>query len=57
MEPFYLPVLEGLHLIPGLCDGVALGTDALAGFPSLKTLPYSAISTKDFVRIAYPQNF
>lgn len=43
MEPFYLPVLEGLHLIPGLCDGVALGTDALAGFPSLKTLPYTAM--------------
>lgn len=43
MEPFYLPVLEGLHLIPGLCDGVALGADALAGFPSLKTLPYAAM--------------
>lgn len=43
MEPFYLPVLDGLHLIPGLCDGVALGADALAGFPSLKTLPHTAM--------------
>lgn len=37
-EPFDLPTLDGLHLIPGLCDGVVLGVEALAGFPSLKTL-------------------
>lgn len=37
-EPFDLPTLDGLHLIPGLCDGVALGVEALAGFPSLQTL-------------------
>jgi 5'-3' exoribonuclease 1 len=43
MEPFDLPTLDGLHLIPGLCDGVALGASALAGFPSLKTLPYTAM--------------
>jgi len=43
MEPFDLPTLDGLHLIPGLCDGVALGADALAGFPSLKTLPHTAL--------------
>lgn len=43
MEPFDLPVLGGLHLIPGLCDGVFLGTEALAGFPSLKTLPHTAM--------------
>ena len=42
MEPFDLPTLDGLHLIPGLCDGVFLGADALAGFPSLQTLPNSA---------------
>ncbi|KAH6913536.1 exonuclease II [Coprinopsis sp. MPI-PUGE-AT-0042] len=42
MEAFDLPTLEGLHLVPGLCDGVSLGAEALAGFPSLKTLPHSA---------------
>ncbi|TRM64823.1 exonuclease II [Schizophyllum amplum] len=42
MEPFDLPTLNGLHLIDGLCEGVFLGADALAGFPSLKTLPHTA---------------
>lgn len=42
MEPFDLPTLDGLHLVQGLCDGVFLGKDALAGFPSLKTLPHVA---------------
>jgi 5'-3' exoribonuclease 1 len=41
METFHLPILDGLHLVEGLCDGVFLGSAALAGFPSLKTLPYS----------------
>lgn len=41
MEPFHLPTLDGLHLIEGLCDGVHLGADALAGFPSLQTLPHT----------------
>jgi 5'-3' exoribonuclease 1 len=39
-EPFYLPSLDGLTLVPGLLDGVRLGAQALAGFPSLKTLPH-----------------
>ncbi|KAJ7157550.1 exonuclease II [Mycena crocata] len=43
MEPFDLPTLDGLHLIEGLCDGVFLGAEALAGFPSLKTLPHTAV--------------
>ncbi len=43
MEPFDLPTLDGLHLVPGLCDGVFLGAEALAGFPSLKTLPHTAV--------------
>lgn len=43
MEPFDLPTLDGLHLIPGLCDGVSLGVEALAGFPSLHTLPHTAV--------------
>ncbi|KAI0028225.1 hypothetical protein K488DRAFT_89959 [Vararia minispora EC-137] len=42
MEPFDLPTLEGLHLVKGLLDGVLLGAHALAGFPSLKTLPHTA---------------
>jgi 5'-3' exoribonuclease 1 len=42
MEPFDLPVLDGLHLVEGLCDGVLLGAESLAGFPSLKTLPHTA---------------
>ncbi|KAF9037608.1 exonuclease II [Panaeolus papilionaceus] len=42
MEPFDLPTLDGLHLVPGLCEGVALGAEALAGFPSLHTLPHTA---------------
>lgn len=43
MEPFNLPTLDGLHLVPGLCDGVALGVEALAGFPSIGTLPYTGM--------------
>lgn len=42
MELFDLPTLDGLHLVKGLCDGVFLGVSALAGFPSLKTLPYTS---------------
>jgi 5'-3' exoribonuclease 1 len=43
MEPFDLPTLDGLHLIEGLCEGVSLGVEALAGFPSLNTLPHTAL--------------
>ena len=43
MESFDLPTLDGLHLIPGLCDGVSLGVEAMAGFPSLHTLPHTAL--------------
>jgi 5'-3' exoribonuclease 1 len=42
MEPYDLPTLDGLHLVQGLCDGVFLGAEALAGFPSIKTLPHNA---------------
>lgn len=42
MEPFDLPTLGGLHLVEGLCDGVRVGANALAGFPSLHTLPHTA---------------
>ncbi len=39
---FDLPTTDGLELYVGLVDGVKLGVDALAGFPSLATLPYNA---------------
>ncbi|KAE8221479.1 hypothetical protein CF319_g5174 [Tilletia indica] len=43
IEDYTLPVLpDGVELIEGLLDGVQLGADALAGFPSLKTLPHYA---------------
>ncbi|KAI1363545.1 exoribonuclease 1 [Xylaria arbuscula] len=40
---FDLPVAEGLDLYVGLLDGAKTGVDALAGFPSLATLPYNAM--------------
>ena len=41
-EPFELPTLgDGVDLIKGLLDGVHLGAKALAGFPSLDTLPHT----------------
>ncbi|KAG9988400.1 hypothetical protein KCU72_g21488, partial [Aureobasidium melanogenum] len=36
---FELPTMEGLDVYIGLVEGVKLGEDALAGFPSLRTLP------------------
>ncbi|ETS76838.1 hypothetical protein PFICI_10712 [Pestalotiopsis fici W106-1] len=37
-----LPVAEGLELYRGLVPGAKLKMEALAGFPSLATLPYNA---------------
>ncbi|TVY58970.1 5'-3' exoribonuclease 1 [Lachnellula cervina] len=37
-----LPTIEGLEYHVGLMEGVKLGHAALAGFPSLSTLPYNA---------------
>lgn len=42
-EDFDLPTLDGLHLVDGLREGVSLGAEALAGFPSLKTLPHTGL--------------
>ncbi|KAG0646479.1 5 -3 exoribonuclease 1 [Hyphodiscus hymeniophilus] len=39
---FDLPTIEGLDYHVGLMDGVKLGHKALAGFPSLATIPYNA---------------
>ncbi|KAG2351209.1 hypothetical protein BDR07DRAFT_1446112, partial [Suillus spraguei] len=41
MESFDLPTLDGLHLVPGLCEGVCLGAKALAGFPLWYITPHS----------------
>ncbi|KAL8783218.1 MAG: hypothetical protein Q9213_004782 [Squamulea squamosa] len=38
---FDLPTMEGLDFHVGLMTGVKLGEDALAGFPSLKTVPHT----------------
>ncbi len=38
---YELPTLEGLDIHIGLSEGVKLGEAALAGFPSLKTLPHT----------------
>ncbi|EPE33770.1 hypothetical protein GLAREA_06783 [Glarea lozoyensis ATCC 20868] len=40
---FDLPTIEGLEYHVGLMQGVKLGDAALAGFPSLATIPYNAI--------------
>lgn len=37
---FELPTMEGLEVHVGLMDGAKLGVDSLAGFPTLKTLPF-----------------
>ncbi|KAM0788250.1 hypothetical protein ACM66B_001401 [Microbotryomycetes sp. NB124-2] len=43
VEAFELPQLgNGKSLIKGLAPGVLLGKDAISGFPSLHTIPFSA---------------
>lgn len=42
MNIFELPPTEGLEFMHGLMDGALLNASALAGFPSLATLPYFA---------------
>ncbi|KAG9245415.1 XRN 5'-3' exonuclease N-terminus-domain-containing protein [Calycina marina] len=39
---FDLPTIEGLEYRVGLMEGARLGDKALAGFPSLATIPYNA---------------
>jgi 5'-3' exoribonuclease 1 len=39
---FELPTMDGLEVYHGLMEGALLGVQALAGFPSMKTLPYTA---------------
>jgi 5'-3' exoribonuclease 1 len=41
MEIYDLPVLStDMSFVRGLCEGVRLGIRAMAGFPSLQTLPH-----------------
>ncbi len=40
---FDLPTMDGLDVYVGLMEGVKLGEAALAGFPSLKTLPQAGV--------------
>jgi 5'-3' exoribonuclease 1 len=42
LNVYELPTLDGLEIIVGLCEGVQLGANALAGFPSLNTLEHTA---------------
>ena len=51
MEAFDLPTLDGFHLIPGLCDGVALGIEAITGFPFLNSLLRAALSGHRHVNV------
>jgi 5'-3' exoribonuclease 1 len=37
---FELPTMDGLEVYTGLMEGVKLGAESLASFPSLKTLPF-----------------
>ncbi|SCV74192.1 BQ2448_6624 [Microbotryum intermedium] len=42
VEPYHLPTLDGsLKLLPGLVPGVLLGKNAISGFPSLHTIPFT----------------
>ena len=40
---FDLPTMDGLEVYVGLMEGVKLGEAALAGFPSLRTLPHEGM--------------
>ena len=37
---YELPTMDGLEVYTGLVDGVKLGAESLAGFPTLKVLPH-----------------
>ena len=39
---FKLPSMEGLTYVEGTCKGALSGVHALAGFPTLSTIPYTA---------------
>lgn len=43
MNHFEMPSMDGLQFRVGLMDDVKLNAEALAGFPSLATLPFNAV--------------
>ncbi|KAK6219940.1 xrn 5 -3 exonuclease [Colletotrichum tabaci] len=45
---FELPNTEGLTYRNGLTDGAKINVEALAGFPTLHTLPYTAMLVENF---------
>ncbi|CAG8707644.1 212_t:CDS:2, partial [Scutellospora calospora] len=51
MEAYYLPTLNRLKLVKGLCDGVKLGLKAMAGFPSLETIPHTGMLCRHGVNV------
>ncbi|CAG8710122.1 28270_t:CDS:10, partial [Gigaspora margarita] len=51
METYNLPTLHGLKLNKGLCDGVKLGMQAMAGFPSLETIPHTGMLSRHGVNV------
>ena len=48
---FDLPPMDGLNVHVGLINGVKLGVSALAGFPSLYTIPHEASLDKHQVNV------
>lgn len=48
---FDLPTMDGLNVHVGLMDGAKLGISALAGFPSLYTIPHEAELDKHQVNV------
>ncbi|GAA98835.1 hypothetical protein E5Q_05523 [Mixia osmundae IAM 14324] len=42
MLPYHLPTVEHLDFVKGLCEGALIGKDAVAGFPSLHTVQFTA---------------
>ncbi|EFX02767.1 exonuclease [Grosmannia clavigera kw1407] len=51
MNMFELPATEGLEFLHDLTGGALLNASALAGFPSLATLPYRAMLTYHGVNV------
>ncbi|CAG8482069.1 11267_t:CDS:10 [Paraglomus occultum] len=51
VETYNLPVVKNVELVKGLCDGVQLGAKAMAGFPSLETIPHSGEIKKHGVNV------
>ncbi|KAK9454235.1 XRN 5'-3' exonuclease N-terminus-domain-containing protein [Dipodascopsis uninucleata] len=49
---YHFPLMEGRVFRSVLCEGVGLGAEALAGFPTLKNIPYTAeLTTRHHVNV------